>query len=212
MGDSRFDGLIFDMDGTLWDAVDSYCRVWDETVTCSGLSRSPVTRAELAGLMGQSIERIIAALLPGLHEYDHFLDRLETNEGAMMPTLGGRLYPGVRETVPVLAERCRLFMVSNCSQYGLPNFLKFTGLSPYFTDMLSYGQTHRGKADNICRLVNKHGLRRPLYVGDTQGDADACHEAGVPVAWAAYGFGHIDSPDYVLERFDDLLDKVSDYE
>ena len=25
------DALIFDMDGTLWDAVDSYCEIWNRT-------------------------------------------------------------------------------------------------------------------------------------------------------------------------------------
>ena len=27
----KFDSLIFDMDGTLWDAVDSYCEIWNVT-------------------------------------------------------------------------------------------------------------------------------------------------------------------------------------
>ena len=25
---TKTDALIFDMDGTLWDAVDSYCKIW----------------------------------------------------------------------------------------------------------------------------------------------------------------------------------------
>ncbi len=28
----NYDSVIFDMDGTLWDAVDSYCRVWNATI------------------------------------------------------------------------------------------------------------------------------------------------------------------------------------
>lgn len=27
-----YDAYIFDMDGTLWDAVDGYCDVWNATI------------------------------------------------------------------------------------------------------------------------------------------------------------------------------------
>ena len=33
---SRTDGLIFDMDGTLWDAVDTYARIWNEVFLRAG--------------------------------------------------------------------------------------------------------------------------------------------------------------------------------
>ena len=31
------DGLIFDMDGTLWDAVDSYVKIWNATIAECGI-------------------------------------------------------------------------------------------------------------------------------------------------------------------------------
>ena len=34
---TQFDSLIFDMDGTLWDAVDSYVAVWDATFAEFGM-------------------------------------------------------------------------------------------------------------------------------------------------------------------------------
>ncbi len=54
----------------------------------------------------------------------------------MMPVLGGRLYPGVRETLEELSRNSRLFMVSNCGPDGIRNFLKFTGLGEIMTDHL----------------------------------------------------------------------------
>lgn len=208
----HFDSLIFDMDGTLWDAVDSYCKVWDATIKQCGVSRAPLTRHELVGLMGQSIGYIMTALLPGLNDHDGFLRQLECNEDSMMPQLGGCLYPGVKETIPELARHCRLFIVSNCSAYGLPNFLKYTGMEPYFTGTLSYGETLCPKETNIAKVVEQYGLKSPLYVGDTQGDADSCRKAGLPIAWAAYGFGHIGDPDFTLERFSDLYTKILGHE
>ena len=28
----KYDSLLFDMDGTLWDAVDSYCAIWNAAI------------------------------------------------------------------------------------------------------------------------------------------------------------------------------------
>ena len=208
MDSTRFDSLIFDMAGTLWYAVDSYCSIWNVTLRQCGYSRDDVSRDELLDHMGSTLDRIIADLTPEAAVDKGFFETLDRNERTMMPRLGGRLYPGVKELIPVLASRYRLFMVSNCSAEGLPNFLEFTGLRPYFTDTLSHGQNHCGKDANIRRLAENYGLKSPLYVGDTQGDADACHRAGVPIAWASYGFGHVDDPDFTLKCFDDLKDII----
>ena len=47
----KFDSLIFDMDGTLWDAVDSYVAVWNATFEAMGY-RVSVSRDELLLYMG----------------------------------------------------------------------------------------------------------------------------------------------------------------
>ena len=43
----RFDAYIFDMDGTLWDAVDSYAAIWNTTIVQLGVQVPPVTRQKL---------------------------------------------------------------------------------------------------------------------------------------------------------------------
>ena len=46
-----------------------------------------------------------------------------------------------------------------------------------------------------------------VYVGDTQGDADACREAGVPMVYAAYGFGDVKEPWAVIQSMGELLEE-----
>ncbi|MBQ7851826.1 MAG: HAD hydrolase-like protein [Muribaculaceae bacterium] len=41
----KFDSIIFDMDGTLWDAVDSYCKIWDKTFNQMNID-APITRRD----------------------------------------------------------------------------------------------------------------------------------------------------------------------
>lgn len=207
-----FDSLIFDMDGTLWDAVPSYCRIWEYTLDEFGLGDIKVTREELDRLMGKPVDILVDTIVTRHVDRTRFLEALDANEDRLMPVLGGRLYPGVKETIRELARDHKLFMVSNCSPKGAVNFMAYSGLTDCFTDSLTYGQTHVGKDVNIATLVSRYGLASPLYVGDTQGDADASHRAGVPIAWAAYGFGHVSDPDYIIKEFSNLIELVKNGE
>ena len=51
--------------------------------------------------------------------------------------------------------------------------------------------------------MERNNLKDVVYVGDTQGDADACKEADVPFIFAEYGFG--DVPD-AKTRIKDITD------
>lgn len=195
MKSALFDSIIFDMDGTLWDAVDSYRKVWLQTFQDLGLQGS-VTRQQLIECMGQTIDTIYSRLVNEDKYRTEFLKQLEYNEMHMMPTLGGVLYPGVRDWIPKLAERYKLFMVSNCGSDGLHNFLRFTALEPYFIDTLTYCQTKLQKDGNIDLLRQCHNLQSPIYVGDTAGDCTSAHRAGIPMMHAEWGFGSAPDADY----------------
>lgn len=205
---SRYDGIIFDMDGTLWDAVDSYCRIWDKTIDEFGFNQPPVKREQLINLMGKTLDRIVPIVTPEATGNKEFIARLGENEREMMPVLGGKLYDGVEETMQRLSRSHKLMMVSNCSADGLPNFLRFTRLEPYICDTLSNGDNGLDKAANISLIVDRNDLKSPLYVGDTKGDEDACRKAGVDFVWAAYGFGSAETPDYTLTKFSDILNII----
>ncbi len=200
------DALIFDMDGTLWDAIVSYCEVWDATAAQLGIDRH-VSYEELLPLMGRPLEYIYNCLMGHTGtQRERFMRRLASNEATMMPRLGGQLYPGVRTTLTQLRNRgTELFMVSNCSASGLDNFLDFTRLRSLFTDALSFGATGHDKDVNLRHLRDCYKLSRPMYVGDVQHDADAAHAANMPFIWAAYGFGDVAGADLRIDSFDQLL-------
>lgn len=197
----RFDSLIFDMDGTLWDAVDSYCAVWDCTSAALGADVK-VSRDDLLRCMGMPIDAIYDRLVDDRSiDRSRYLELLDRNENEMMPRLGGRLYDGVGAGIKALSQRHALFMVSNCGAEGLRNFMRFTGLSDCFTDSLTHGETGLGKSDNIAMIVERNNLLSPLYVGDTQGDCDAAHAAGIKMAHVTYGFGSCRDADLSFGSF-----------
>lgn len=201
----KFDSLIFDMDGTLWDAVDSYCTIWNVTFEQMGLSQT-VSRQELLECMGKPINEIFKKIVIEDIDENKYLALLDRNESELMPKLGGVLYNGVAEGIKLLSSRYKLFMVSNCGADGLKNFLKFTKLEPYFIDTLAYGENNLPKAENIKLIISRNNLSNPAYVGDTQGDCNAAHAAGVPMIFAQYGFGKCEDAEYKIDSFPQLFD------
>lgn len=102
------DALVFDMDGTLWDAVDSYTKVWDVTAARLGVVRPPVRYDEMVGLMGKPLIEIYHTLMgPYDDNPARFMALLSDVETSLMPRLGGRLYPGVR-LFPCFLLKCLL--------------------------------------------------------------------------------------------------------
>ena len=115
------------------------------------------------------------------------------------------LYDGVLNTLKTLSAKMPLFIVSNCQGGYIEVMKETTGLTPYITDHLCPDDTGHAKASNIRAIVEKHNLKSPIYVGDTQGDLNASREAGVKFVFASYGFGQVDSYDGVIEKPEDLL-------
>lgn len=198
------DSLIFDMDGTLWDAVDSYAIIWNTTLDQMNIPHEDITRTELLSLMGSYLDDILDKLIPDVSQRPVLLAKVMQNEAEMMPTLGGRLYPYVHRVISELANRYRLFMVSNCGPQGLENFVRLNKLEPYFIDLLSHGSTGRSKTDNIRTLIERYDLKSPVYVGDTQSDADSAHRADVPFIHTAYGFGKVRDAEATIHTVSEL--------
>ena len=87
---SRTDGLIFDMDGTLWDAVDTYARIWNEVFLRAG-KEAHITRESLIGNIGIPIPKILANLIPEIknEEPNRFSKELAKHEPELLSRNGG---------------------------------------------------------------------------------------------------------------------------
>lgn len=186
-----FDGIIFDLDGTLWDATGVNKRAWDAAYEELGFGVSKVTDEEFKACMGMLIPDIARKIHPELNEEQiaAYVDKSIANEHELLLKEGGILYENFYEVMETLGKNHKLCIVSNCQAGYIEIFLKVHKAEHLFTDFECPGNTGLLKADNIKLVVERNGFKNPIYVGDTLGDMNSAHKAGVPFVWAGYGFG-----------------------
>ena len=203
----KIDSLIFDLDGTLWDSSEGIVATWALVLEHYPEIHKKVTAEELASNFGLPLDQIARNMFPEQTEAlrMRLMDECCEQENIYLAEHGGILYPKLEETLQKLSEKYPLFIVSNCQSGYIELFLKKTGLAPYVTDTECFGDTGMKKAENIRLVVARNGLQLPVYVGDTKGDEEAAHAAGVPFVHAAYGFGRAVQPEAVIGTFSELL-------
>ena len=196
------DSLIFDMDGTLWDAVDTYADSWNLIFKDLGIDIT-VTRDQLAGMIGWEGKKVIGFIMPDFDDdkRQEIYALVNEKRRTLLPERGGILYDGVKDGLKELAGKYRLFILSNCAKGIIRLFIDWAGIDEHITDELAHGINFMPKQHNIRLLMEKHGLKNPVYVGDTAGDGEESRKAGVPFVFVSYGFGHTE--DYDL-KFDDF--------
>ena len=204
----KFESLIFDIDGTLWDSRALVAEGYTIQLKQEGLDHLCVTAEDLKPLFGKVMTEIADAILASIDPKDRYdlMERcMETENNYLFENECKIGYPGILETVQELAKKYRLFIVSN-SQCGYPELcMEKLGLTPYIEGHMCFGDTGTSKGKTIRTLMQKHNIENCAYIGDTQGDYEATVEADVPFIWATYGFGTPDGYVAKIDSFADLL-------
>lgn len=204
----EMDGIIFDVDGTLWDSTEPVSKAWNNALQKNTNLDLRLDAKRLSELFGKTMTEIADLLLPSYPQEERMpiLQYCYTYENEYLETHPGTIYDQVPEVFRTLAEKTNLYIVSNCQCGYIETFLKASGLGSYIKDHLCFGETLVSKGQTIRILMEHNGLKRAVYVGDTQGDADACMEAAIPFIFTRYGFGTVPDARWQIDRFSDLLE------
>ena len=191
---NKFDSIIFDLDGTLWDSTGVVAEAWQAAKEQVDFIHEDITADMVKGITGMTYKAIFEKLFPYLDDEkrEEYKAIAAKKELETLHTKGGQPYPQLEETLAYLSAKYKLYIVSNCQSGYIEVFFKTSGLEKYFLGHQCYGTKNMPKADNIKDIVNDHALKAPVYVGDTMGDYNAAVGAGVPFIFAAYGFGKVD--------------------
>ena len=202
----KFDSLIFDLDGTLWNSADTVAEAWNIALEKAGYDIR-ITGEDVLKQMGKPMDAIMRDAFGETMSQEEamaFLKVLSDEEINHIEKTGGKLMPMLTETLDELKKSYRLFIVSNCQKGYIEAFLKAHSLSDYFEGFMCWGDTKLPKAETNKQLITRYSLKNPVYIGDTEGDHISAQGAGIPFVHAAYGFGEVSGCDYRIEKFSDL--------
>lgn len=199
-------GLIFDMDGTLWNPSEAASRSWSERVRQLGYNRPDITQKDFTNIMGATMDKVAEAFFGDLpkEEQLNLLSECGKFENEYLRTHDGGAYPELKETLEILSQKYDLYIVSNCQSGYIEAFLEFNNFGNYFKDITCYGDNLKVKSENIALIVERNGIEDAYYIGDVQGDYDSSKAAGVKFIHAAYGFGEINDTVPKIDKISDL--------
>ena len=206
-----FESIIFDVDGTLWDSRALLAEAYNAQLAQEGITGLHVTAEILKPLFGKPMNELADGLFGGVVDAPEryaLMDRcilrmdkhMEDHAGVHMG------YPDLRTTMEQLKKSHRLFIVSN-GQKGYPQMAaNKLGLADLMDGYLSWGDTGKSKGQTILQLMAAHNIESAVYIGDTQGDLEACREANIPFIFTSFGFGQPESYYAKVDQFRDLLE------
>lgn len=204
--EERKKAVIFDLDGTLWDATGQVFKIWNRVFARRRELEFRLTQHDMENYMGKTMEEIGGMLFPQLDRstQKEIMEECGREEVVYLREHGAVLCDGVRETIALLKKDYELYIVSNCQDGYVNSFLTAHRFEEDFRDIEMSGRTGKGKGENIRLLMERNRLTHAVYVGDTQGDESASRYAGIPFLYAAYGFGTAEHPDGTLQSIRDL--------
>jgi len=204
---NNIEAIIFDLDGTMWNALDGIHLTWTQVVANhSDYRKEPISFEELEGCLGLPMTEIAARLFPSTtaEQQQALMDECCAKENDYLAEHGGILYPRLEETLLKLKKSYQLFVVSNCQPGYIESFIKAHKLEKCFDDIECWGNNLLPKGENNKLIMERNKVTRAVYVGDTAGDEESARVAGIPFIFAKYGFGEAKAPDYILDAFSNL--------
>ncbi len=197
-------GIIFDLDGTLWDSSKQVIPAWNRVLQKHG--QHTITNAELASYMGKTQETIASLMMPDLpfEQAMEIFSECCREEQLDLEQHGGIVYADMERTLEQLQKEYSLYIVSNCHNEYMEAFFTAHGLRHFFEDWECHGNTGLSKEGNIRLIIYRNKLDTAVYVGDTELDGFSAKRAGIPFILAAYGFGTYPEADGVIDNITQL--------
>ncbi|MCR4672903.1 MAG: HAD family hydrolase [Lachnospiraceae bacterium] len=205
----KYDSIIWDLDGTLWDSTDGIIETWNLILKDHPEISRTVTREDMASNFGLPIRQIGRNMFPETtpEVSDALMQECGEKENIYLAEHGGTLFPEETEILERLAAAAQrgMYIVSNCQTGYIESFYSGNGLGRFFLDQECMGNTGLSKAENIRLVMERNGLEAPVFIGDTDSDRQAAKESGIDFIHASYGFGDPKEGECAADSFKDLL-------
>lgn len=181
--------IIWDLDGTLLDTLDDLTASANAALLAHGYA--PRTRAEIRRFVGNGVKNLIfRALPPGDHpDFDAVFADFRAHYAAHCNDQT-RPYPGILSMLELLhAQGIPMAVVSNKLDSAVRELCKlhFGGLIDVAVGECD-GIRRKPAPDTVCRAMELLGVRRAVYVGDSEVDVATARNAALPCICVSWGF------------------------
>ena len=202
-------GIIFDLDGTLWEVTDT------TYLSVNEISRkykiNSVSKDTVISCFGLDKENTSLKYYPTLDRDFRLklMDEIAILNINSLKISGGNIYDGVKDTLELLSKKYDLYIVSNTANYEyIDAFLDGNNVRRYFKDYIAASSISISKSDAIKKIINENKIECAIYVGDTIYDQEASIDASIPFIWARYGFGRNICAEYSINSFSEIINVI----
>ncbi|MEM3532478.1 MAG: HAD-IA family hydrolase [Candidatus Methanomethyliaceae archaeon] len=205
-------GIVFDLDGTLVDSVDSIWRASDYVLRSNGYRG--LEREDVVKVMGKTIFDLFLSVEPRLSPQEQHKLFEEYRRTYMNFIEHTKLIPKVREVLLFLrSRRLKMAVVTTKSRENAEKILSFFGIRSFFDLVIGFEDVreHKPSAEPIMRAAEGLGLQASelVVVGDTEVDIRAGREGGALTVAVKTGVTPLEkiiaeSPNFLIESVSDL--------
>lgn len=192
----RWEGIIFDFDGTLVDTAPDIASSVNAVFSAAGFRRRSVTEVEQAigSGVGELMRRLLRSESGGEEAFRSVVTAFRRHYAAHL-VVQSRPYPGVRERLGGPLRAFRKAVVTNKPHDMTIDILGRLGLSEFFDEAIGTGGGFPPKPDpsGARHVLARWGVdpARVILVGDSAVDLETARGAGTAFAWVTYGYEHI---------------------
>lgn len=197
--------LLFDLDGTLWDALESIRLSWNKAMKDNGYHYNFDLKT-MKSFMGLTPEETVPLAFKDV-DFNKGMELFKIclkEEISYLKDNLGALYPNEIEVLTKLANNYPLFVVSNADCGYIENYINGYKLNNLFKSFICAGDTKLAKWQNMLYIKDKFNIEKIIYIGDTKKDMIESEKAGALFIHAAYGFGEIENDKYFIKNLTEL--------
>lgn len=139
-------GIIFDMDGTLFDTERLYQASWKAVTEEFGQVFNPAFPPAVSGSSGENLYRIIHEFYPDVDEKAFLQGCLDHTEAQLQVAVPEK--PGVKEILAYVKDQgYKIAIASSGPIHVIENNLRLAGIRDYFESIASGHEVTKGKPD-----------------------------------------------------------------
>ena len=210
----KINTVIFDLDGTLLDTLQDLCDSVNYIMTNIGHKNREAK--EVRSFLGNGPSNLLKKCLSSDLEEEEFAKVLDQYKAYYQINMHNKTipYPGIIDLLEELKNRgYKLAIVSNKQDEAVKVLVE-----KYFKGLIdtaageSAAIKRKPAPDTIYKAIEVLGSKRDeaIYVGDSEVDAKAAKNAGIPCVLVTWGFRdredlEKEKPDYIIDRAGDLL-------